>query len=1397
MAQQGKLDILATTWLIRGWDVVILTDIKLSRPNDTTVMAEVLHVRDQTWTILHRGRVGIALKTSLYETWAATKTAAWVDKNASDNRLLSITIPVGSTRMQIIAAYFPTSNGENDAERTRLNARIITKVDSKPKNCLTVIAGDFNASPNPIDNSGHTGPHCPTTSSRTSSSLSELCEACGVEIASTYFKQSVEGTWAHPRDGTKHLIDHILLQRPLQRRTRRCIILNEFAHTNGPQRLRPWRALTDHDPVEAVIALTHAPHKEKESRKINTSKLSLQGPDGDKARANFAQHLIDAMRSKYMLPSEAQEVPSTLDRWRDFTNLCKEATTVACGFQQRKAALPWLDGRQDEIDNLNKTITTARSARNAATTRQASLKHANQLKRAMTRKTKCYRRWESSWWEELAAEAQNAARQNDTKTLYILTKKLTTRADMRKPTAKRQVACTAEDLAAWREHFLSIQSVQTPIQNNVWLEVPERSVARSLANQVTRKEFDAAVQAIKEGRAAGLDGLEPEMIKRAPPEVKDWLFSAAKEAWRAATSAQDGAEADTWPTEWRTACIIPLHKKGERSDKNNYRGICLLSLGVKIIARIVSARLQEWSEQIIDESQCGGRRGRGTDDALSISRGIVEATRHLEGQVSLTFLDVKKAYPSISRAALWQLLARLGLPLEFIKVCRALHNGTEYHVRMAGSLSEAYSTQRGLKEGCPSSTSLFLVYHWAVMMTYRNLRKKMEKQGRPPLGIDWVTKVTVADSDIRSARDTVTTNISDILFADDTTLVEETIAIPAAEKDMNSALGAWGVELNEGKTERITVGAAKATSAKHVGGRLRSDARHCDDLAYRIARARSTIGSLKTAWRFRMGRKDATHPVKRETRAKIMRSFVEPIVLWSCKTRTWTKVELRKVDAIQAAAARTVLGLTMYDKESEHQKNRDICAKLGWTPLSNIVQFQVWKWFGHLARMPMTRLPKLVTFGNPVLTGSKRKSRIRLRHTFRSLLAQTGISRASWFTLAQDRSAWVTIGEKAFNKNKRTALDECVAPATKRQRSATLALVCPLCDERLPSQTTYEKHLHVSHPAADHKVTNQQTQHCFRCLAPFNRMWRLKAHKCPSPTCLSTVRKQQATEWGPIQHGPHIHYNTQWLLYTDGSGGVATPRTAGWGVAIFSAGAYQWEPDFSLYGPVVICAEDEAFLGATKHSNNTAELSAICEALLWLRDEAPGDSALDACILYDSEYAADSIVGINHGVENFDLVDYGRKLYDEVRQQRQISWQHVYGHAKAGYIHGNFWADALANKGAKGEVSTQSIRWAKPEEDHPKAALATETCRKCGKLFLNARSVVAHERGCQAGPADNPNVLRCRLCLTKFSGAQPRKARNRHEQKCRGDKLSNVMCFRCRRSFSSLYALTLHEPWCD
>jgi hypothetical protein len=64
------------------------------------------------------------------------------------------------------------------------------------------------------------------------------------------------------------------------------------------------------------------------------------------------------------------------------------------------------------------------------------------------------------------------------------------------------------------------------------------------------------------------------------------------------------------PEQLNESVIVPIYKKGNKSDCSNYRGISLLSTSYKILSNILLSRLSPYIDEIIGDYQCGFRRNR-------------------------------------------------------------------------------------------------------------------------------------------------------------------------------------------------------------------------------------------------------------------------------------------------------------------------------------------------------------------------------------------------------------------------------------------------------------------------------------------------------------------------------------------------------------------------------------------------------------------------------------------------------------------------------------------------------------------------------------------------------------------------------------------------------------------
>ena len=147
--------------------------------------------------------------------------------------------------------------------------------------------------------------------------------------------------------------------------------------------------------------------------------------------------------------------------------------------------------------------------------------------------------------------------------------------------------------------------------------------------------------------------------------------------------------ADEWEDTLKSGLVVPLYKmKGDRDDPNNYRGVCLLSMGSRILARVVATRLRKWAEAVhlMDDNQAGFRSGRSMADATQMlvrmpEDGVDLRRRWREEEVgdgdvpTARLLDLRKAYPRVNKPALWRLLERYGQSGRFLGVFLILDFG--------------------------------------------------------------------------------------------------------------------------------------------------------------------------------------------------------------------------------------------------------------------------------------------------------------------------------------------------------------------------------------------------------------------------------------------------------------------------------------------------------------------------------------------------------------------------------------------------------------------------------------------------------------------------------------------------------------------------------------------------
>lgn len=124
------------------------------------------------------------------------------------------------------------------------------------------------------------------------------------------------------------------------------------------------------------------------------------------------------------------------------------------------------------------------------------------------------------------------------------------------------------------------------------------------------------------------------------------------------------------PDEWNLLNIVSLHKKGSVQDPNNFRGLSIMSVFPKLYSTIINSKLVSVAnqQQLRAETQAGFRKYHRVDDNCLILKTIVERAVLEKQPLFAVFVDLSKAYDSISRERLWNvLLGELNLDENLVK----------------------------------------------------------------------------------------------------------------------------------------------------------------------------------------------------------------------------------------------------------------------------------------------------------------------------------------------------------------------------------------------------------------------------------------------------------------------------------------------------------------------------------------------------------------------------------------------------------------------------------------------------------------------------------------------------------------------------------------------------------
>ena len=894
----------------------------------------------------HTNGVALMLNKTL-----ADSVTTW--RPVSD-RLLYARLQHRHGHLSVIVSYAPTEP-TIDTNKDVFYQQLESLVAAIPPHDLQIILGDFNAVSG-TDRQGYeqvVGNYGSGVVNDNSTRLLSLCSAHRLSIVGSWFarKNIHRHSWICNDGRTRKEIDHILTNnRSLFKSIR------VFRGVESP-------ANTDHRLVAAEIALhPYKAPKQSLKNRLDTAKLAQDLELA--AKYNIA--VSNAFTALGSLPDNVEEAWATTRQ----TILTTAADIIPVQRQQRR---PWLTSETLDI------IEQKRKAR-----LKGDSDECRRLKGVFKAKSKVDL---EQFYNSIADEAEAGFRQNNLRPAYRAIKRL--KGGCRNDTALSPVArldgslcTTAEEIEErWREHYQSVlnHSAATPspeLDEHAFTATLDQSISEDAP---TLDEVASAIRRLRNGRAAGSDEITPELLKFAEAPISHVLHKLFATVWSSGKI----------PAEWKEGIIISLYKgKGPHSACNSYRPITLLSVPGKVFAHVILARIQPLLDRCKRRQQSGFTAGRSTVDAILALRLLSELHRAFNRPLHTAYIDVKAAFDSVDRAALWKALQGTGMPSFLLHLIRDLHTSTSARVRTRNGLSSPFATTSGVRQGCILAPALFCC------------------------AIDWLMSQCSNTFGISVGDDL----FGDIDYADDAVLfARNPLDWDNILRSYETAANTMGLHCNWQKTKIQNVGSGPTPPPVHIDGHIvdpvskftylgsdiNADGYSTPEIHRRLGIAYSVMGQLDAVWR--------RSRLSLNTKLRIYSSLVLSVLLYGSETWTLRKTDSDRIQAFHTKSQRRILGIHWY----EHVTNAAVKELTSLEDLPPIIADRRHLLFGHICRLPADApahraLQICVKISQGLRPGPDwRRPPGRPRKTWLQQLEEdSGMSPAAAWSSAQDRLLW-------------------------------------------------------------------------------------------------------------------------------------------------------------------------------------------------------------------------------------------------------------------------------------------------------------------------------------------------------------------------------------------------------
>ncbi|XP_078659029.1 uncharacterized protein LOC144904189 [Branchiostoma floridae x Branchiostoma belcheri] len=448
-----------------------------------------------------------------------------------------------------------------------------------------------------------------------------------------------------------------------------------------------------------------------------------------------------------------------------------------------------------------------------------------------------------------------------------------------------------------------------------------------LDSQILSTEISKAISNLKNGKASGSDLILNEMLKCSPHT----LIKPLTKLFNLFLSS------GYFPQNWCTSHIVALHKGGSKDDPSNYRGISVTSCLAKLFTSILNTRLTTFLDdnKLISPNQAGFRKLFSTNDNLFVLDSLITKYFHNNKRLYTCFIDFRKAFDTVWKEGLRFKLLNSGIGGNFYKLIKCLYSKPETCVKTKSGLTPPFVTDKGFRQGCNLSPTLFNLY-------INDLVKELDNSECMPPALHNLY-------------------VSCLLYADDVVILSESDkGLQSALNRLSSFCDKWKLRVNLKKTKVVIFNKAGRCFPKQKyyfeNNTIDSVPSYCylgltlTSLgSFTLTKKQLSLKARKAIYSFKSIIRSSVSP---RSLLKIFDTCVKPILLYGCQIwGTEQQHDTSPIENVHNQFCKNILGVF------RNSSNIACRAELGRFPLDIDICIYIVKFWLRLVQMETTSHP--------------------------------------------------------------------------------------------------------------------------------------------------------------------------------------------------------------------------------------------------------------------------------------------------------------------------------------------------------------------------------------------------------------------------------------------------------